>query len=175
MGNIIVLQWPNFSVNLQKAHAYFKANLSSNYDGLVASSAQLNVVFLADVIDADNTIVQNYWSTATPSTFAPTAQEQIQGALASSMTFCQGLMLQFMVENVQLGITQSGKAGLLIEYLHDVIHSFLSGSVYEAITQIDGYIADTGDTKTSLSPFVTNDRLTTYKNKIQDYLGIPRT
>lgn len=175
MGNIVALQWPNFSVNLAKVNTTLKSTLSSNYDGLVAYTDSLNVMFKTDASDDDVTALQNYWNGISSATFNPTAQEQIQSSLSASMTFCQGLMLQFMVENVQLGITQSGKAGLMIDYLHDVIHSFLSGSVYEAISQIDGFIADTSDAKANLAPFVTNDRLTTYKNKIQDYLGIPRT
>lgn len=171
----ITLQWLAFAVQLNQVNTYLKANCSSNYDGLVAQPTDLLVMFKSDVADADNTIVQNYWSSLTSTSFNPTQAQMIQSSLNSAVTFCQQLMMQFMVENVQLGITQAGKAGALIDYFHDVIHSFLSGSVYEAITQIDGYIADTSDAKAALSPFITNDRMTTYKNKIQTYLGIPTT
>lgn len=173
--NSITLQWLSFAVNLAQINTYLKANCSSNYDGLVADPDVLLIMFKATVIDADNTIVQNYWNGLTSTSFNPTQSQLIQTSLNNAVTFCQQLMMQFMVENVQLGITQAGKAGALIDYFHDVIHSFLSGSVYEAITQIDGYIADTSTAKANLSPFITNDRMTTYKNKIQTYLGIPLT
>jgi hypothetical protein len=91
------------------------------------------------------------------------------------MTFGQSLILAAATENVMLGITQAGKTGPVMNYTHELVHALLTGSLVEAIAIIDSYVADNSNTKASLYPFITNERLTAIKNKIQDYLDIPRT
>ena len=93
----------------------------------------------------------------------------------AAMTFGQSLMVQFSAQNIISGITQAGQTGAVMSYTANLIPCLTTGSLYEAITVINGMIADTSTTKTALAPFVTNDLLYSYMNQIQGYLGIPLT
>ena len=74
-----------------------------------------------------------------------------------------------------MGITQAGQTLPVMNYMAQLTLCLSTGSLYEALTQIGTMIADTSSTKTSLSPFVTNDILYTYLNLIQTYLGLTLT
>lgn len=84
-------------------------------------------------------------------------------------------MADFSAENIILGIVASGKTLALMDYLLRLQQILQTGSLYVAISQLDLYIADSSSEKTLLDPFITNTRLSDYKHRIQDYLGIPRT
>lgn len=104
-----------------------------------------------------------------------TTLQSIQNAIANAQQFASNLMQQFAAENVLLGITQAGKTGAVLDYLSDLLNCMVTGSLFQAIIVCDTIINDTSNTKTNTSPFVTNARITAYKNKIQDYLGIAQT
>jgi hypothetical protein len=106
---------------------------------------------------------------------AATPAQAVGTAIASSIQFGNQLMLDFASENVLLGITQARKTGDLMSYMHQLSHSILSGSLYEAITLIDQMIQDTSPAKASLAQFLSKERLASYKNKIQAFLGVPLT
>lgn len=173
--NIIYLSWPSFQVDLAIAQTYLKSNLSSNYDGLIADTNNLGVLFKNDYSDADNTVVTSYWSSATAQTFQPTQSEQVQLAISNAMQFGTQLLVQYATQNVLAGITQAGKTQSVMDYCHELAHCLITGSLYAAISQITVMIADTGTAKTNLSPFITNNTLYTFMNKIQTYLGLPLT
>jgi hypothetical protein len=86
-----------------------------------------------------------------------------------AIEFGQELVIDFAGENVALGITQAGKTKEVADYLEDVQRYISSGSLYEVIDQIDDLIANT--VPSSLSPFVTDERLLEMKEKIEDYLS----
>jgi hypothetical protein len=175
MATTITLTWPSFNVDVSIAYTYFKANLSSNFDGLVGQPADLLVIFKTDYADADNTIVQNYWSSATAATFQMPVNQQVTNAIGAAMEFGTQMLVQFATQNVMTGITQSGKTEAVMDYCHELAHCLITGSLYAAINAINVMIADTSSTKTNLSPFITNNVLYTFLNKIQTYLGLPLT
>lgn len=105
----------------------------------------------------------------------PTIEEIIKLKIAASEDFGLALMNQFVIENVLMGITQYGKTIAVTDYLHKLSHYIMTGSLYAAIQQINVIIADESELKISLIPFITNNRMILYKNKIEDYLQIPRT
>lgn len=175
MGNAILLAWPSFNVDLNQVNIYFRSNLSSNYDGLVATTQQLSVYFTATIATGDQTVVNNYWSGLTSTSFNPTEEQEIQAAIQAAMTFGQQLIVQYSAQNVAAGVTQAGQTQAVANYLGPMINYLITGSLYAAVEQINTYIADTSSTKTGLSPFVTNDILYAYLNQIQTYLKIPLT
>lgn len=101
-----------------------------------------------------------------PTPPSPTLDELIQKA----QVFGDELMREFMAENIMLGITQAGKTIAVANYLHKLMHYISTGSLYAVLTEIETLKADTG--KDNLSPFVTNDRLEAYAQKVRNYLGI---
>lgn len=100
---------------------------------------------------------------------------RVTGYIKDARAFALNLADKFAAENSLLGIKQAGKTGDVMDYLHEMVHCVLSGSMNEAVTVLDTFILDTSDRKAALAPFITNDRLTAYKNAVQDYLGVPRT
>ena len=106
---------------------------------------------------------------------APTTQQRVSSAIQSSIDFGNALMLEFSTDNVLKGITQAGQTQAVANYLANLLNYISSGSMYAAITEINNLIADTSTTKQNLSPFITNDVLYAYLNKIQAFLNLPLT
>lgn len=173
--NIIQLAWPSFSVDVAQVNEYFKANLSSNYNGVVGSQQWLAVMFTTDYSDADSTAVNTYWNGLTSTSFQPSVSQQVSVQISNAMQFGTQLLVQYATQNVLAGITQAGKTQALMDYSHELTHCLITGSLYAAMAEINTMLADTSSTKTNLSPFLTNVILTTYLNQIQTYLGIPVT
>lgn len=135
--------------------------------------AQGNVIGSIEIDDsADITSQLNLYTYQVPSL---SQTDVVQQLVQSAMTFGAKLMVEYAAQNILLGITQAGKTGDVMSYLQPVLGPITTGSLYTAVQQIDVLLADTSLVKAALAPFVTNDVLTTYKNKIQDYLCIPRT
>lgn len=103
---------------------------------------------------------------------ASTSSETVNGLILDARTFGNSLLQDFVVENVLLGITQSGKTQSLATYCHKLQHYIETGSLYAAYAEIDAMIDDISLTKLSLSPFITNARLAIYKTRLGDYLGL---
>lgn len=112
---------------------------------------------------------------ALPPLTPPPTITRITNYITDARKFAIGLADQFAAENSLLGIKQAGKTGEVMDYLHEMVHCVLSGSLNEAVSVIDTLIADTSDKKAGLAPFITNARLTAYKNLLQDWLEVPRT
>jgi hypothetical protein len=132
--------------------------------------------------------------TAYNTAVAPTIQEVISNAIIEAQKFGIKLVDQFKSENVLLGISSTDKIPFVVKFMHNLDHYLASGSTKEAISELDRLIlspditvitiadptqlnpaATKSYTKAQLSPFITNARLTIYKNMLQDYHGIPRT
>lgn len=92
----------------------------------------------------------------------------IDQKIKESTAFGKSIIDEFTVENVLLGITQAGKTRALSDYCHKLVHYISTGSLYAAVEQIDAMIAAGLDP--SLSPFITEARLLSYKSKIVDFL-----
>lgn len=168
--NSISLSWKNFSVKVDKVRDYFKATLSSNYDGLLCNEQNLFVVFKSAISTSDADAVQAYWDQITEASFQPTLQEIIQGKVSSASTFGQNMIVSAAVENIALGITQAGKTKEVSDYCDGLQRYLQTGSLYAAIQEIDNLIAAVPPA--SLSPFITVERLNSYRAKITAFLGI---
>ena len=94
----------------------------------------------------------------------------VKKTLNNAIEFGTRLLLDFATENILLGITQSGKTGAVTLYLHKLGHYISTGSLYEALNEIDALVAAGVDV--TLAPFVTEARLLSYKTQIQEYLGV---
>ena len=103
-----------------------------------------------------------------------TANAIISNKIRAAMTFGFELTVAAATSNVLAGITQAGKTQAFSLYCHDLNYYLTTGSLYAAIQEINTMLSDTSAEKANLAPFLTNDLLTEYKYKIQDYLGVPR-
>ena len=113
-----------------------------------------------------------------PPSVAPPAYpspEYFQMVVSNAIAFGNSLIVQYAAQNVSLGITQAGKTAAVMNYMNLLTSCLSTGSLYEAINQMNVILADTSDTKTNLAPFVTNNTIYFYLNQIQTYLGIPLT
>jgi hypothetical protein len=101
--------------------------------------------------------------------------EYFQMVVNNAIAYGNQLIVQIASQNVSMGITQYGKTLDVMNYTAQVILCLNTGSLYEAINQINILIADTSSTKTNVAPFITNDNLTSIKYQIQNYLGVPNS
>lgn len=124
-------------------------------------------------ITGASTMPQVGWSFS-GTAFTP-SMTYYQELVEEASAFGNQLILQFAAQNVAFGITQAGQTLNVLNYADALNTSLSSGSLYVAIAQIEGMIADTSTAKTSLSPFITNDILYSYLNQIQTWLDIPLT
>lgn len=102
---------------------------------------------------------------------APTADQIVNAVVEAAKAFGEKIVKEFKTENVLMGITQQGKTVAVTKYLHWIEHHTLGGSLYAALEEIAAKQAE--GLPTDLAPFITNDRLNGFKNKIKTYLGIP--
>ena len=93
----------------------------------------------------------------------------IKNLLVGAMEFGKNTMLEFATENVAMGITQAGKTKAVLEFLTPVKNAMDTGSLHAVIEEIDNLIE--AGIPADLAPFVTDERLTEFKNKVEDYLG----
>lgn len=98
-----------------------------------------------------------------------TQLEQVKMVIANSIAFGNDLISQFAAENVIMGITQANKTKAVADYLSDVTRYLSTGSLYEVINEINRL--QQNEIPQDLTPFVTNERMNEFKNKIEDYLS----
>lgn len=110
---------------------------------------------------------------ASPGTLTP--NQIVSASIQNAQNFGAQLLLSFATTNVLNGITQAGLTIPVSDYLVNVYNYLSAGSLYATISAIETLIADTSETKAGLAPFITNDVLYTYLNKIQAYLNVPLT
>ena len=114
-----------------------------------------------------------------------TSAEQLADYLNTSVhPFCTDLINTFAAENISMGVTQAGKTAHLLglftkkfpipnEDLGVSLKAcFDSGSLYAA-REVIQYVRDNPSNFDGLSPFVTDARLLSMKNKIETFLGLP--
>lgn len=94
--------------------------------------------------------------------------EALKNFVKENKEFALDLENDFIAENISLGITQLGLTSEVSVYLEDIIKDIRNTSFYEAISKIDQKILD--GVPANLAPVITEQRLLTFKQKIQDYL-----
>lgn len=90
--------------------------------------------------------------------------------IEDAMNFGSKIMVQFTTQNILMGITQDGMTSTVRKALSEVIICLNTGSLYDAISEVKALPASKKDAK-----YLTNARLTTFINQIEDYLQIPHT
>ena len=168
MENSIDLIWKEFSVPVDKLNLRLKEILGHNYDGFICGPESFTVVFNTSPTEGEQDTLISYWDGVTESQFSPTIRDVIQQRINDSSVFGRSLILDFMVENVELGITQADKTIPVADYLFNLQRYVESGSLYAAIAEIDRLL--NAGVPSNLSPFVTVDRLNTYKAKINVFI-----
>lgn len=168
----------SFPIDWQAFHDFLVANVT-NADGICSNDTGYTVIEKNPFTDADISTVTAYYSSLTQAgeaaKMSPTTQQIVQASILNAQTFGNSLLLQYAAQNVLAGITQAGQTIPVSDYLENLYNYLSAGSLYAGIQEINELIADTSDAKAALSPFLTNDVMYTYLNKIQTYLGIPLT
>lgn len=170
MENSVVLLWKEFSIPTDRLMVVLKNLLSDNYDGLVCEPDQLHVVFHDEVTQEDLSALTTFWSQVTEVQFSPSLHEIISQKINGASAFGRALILDFAVDNVQLGVTQAGKTRAVSDYCRALQRYLESGSLYAAVEQINEML--TAGAPLELSPFVTAARLTSYRDRILGYLAL---
>lgn len=98
---------------------------------------------------------------------AEIAQVQVEKVIRAAIEFGQELLIQFSTENVILGITADGMTKTVRQAMTEIILALQTGSLYDAIDEIDNIPAESKDGK-----YITDERLQEYKTKIEEYLGV---
>ena len=120
--------------------------------------------------------------------------DYVDASLLVAMDYGHKVITQFKRENVLMGISSTDKIPYVHDFLHNLNHQIEAGSAKEGIKELDRLIAlpDTHQvsygrlnpdgtvvqvvySKLLLAPFITNARLTNFKNQLQDFYGMPRT
>lgn len=96
-------------------------------------------------------------------------QALIRAVVENAVKFGNDLIISFATENVIMGITQAGKTKAVADYLADMMRYAQSGSLYEVMAEVDRLIAS--GIPQDLAPFVTETRLTQFKQKVLTYLN----
>jgi hypothetical protein len=126
-----------------------------------------------ETIDTANNVVTRGWVvTAKEIVVVPPISmfDNIKyNVIMPARVFGQSLVDDFTTENVMLGITASGKTGLIGDALRDVNFWIDTGSLYEVLKVVGGLKANLDP---AWAPFITYDRLTAFEDKIKLYLKI---
>lgn len=97
-------------------------------------------------------------------------QEIVENSITNAIKFGEKLLVTYAAENVMLGITQDGMTGVVIDRLGGVITCLQSGSLYDVIVRIKAIPQENYDSK-----YITAIRLLSFVNKVEDYLGLPKS
>lgn len=99
------------------------------------------------------------------------AIETVKGVILSpAKSFGLSIIDQFAAENILLGITQAGMTNQVRKNTAQVIAALSTGSLYDAIYEARQIPAEAKD-----PVFVTDARLLTFVNIIEEYLGAPKS
>lgn len=120
---------------------------------------QITVHYNDDVLEQDIINIVNTHS----------YNSQILKVVQKAIKFGNDLIISFATENVIMGITQTGKTKAVADYLADMMRYAQSGSLYEVMAEVDRLIAS--GIPQELAPFVTEARLTQFKQKVLAYLN----
>jgi hypothetical protein len=90
-----------------------------------------------------------------------------QIAVKAAIDFGSQLLVDFASENIILGITADNMTKTVRQNMSEIILALQTGSLYDAIDEIDAIPAESKDGK-----YITDARLQEYRDKITNFLGI---
>jgi hypothetical protein len=125
-----------------------------------------------EVIDIVTNVVTRGWTVTPKDVITPVISpfDNVKyNIIIPARTFGQSLIDDFSTENVLLGITQSGKTGIIGDALRDINFWITTGSLFEVLKVIAELKLNLN---TEWEPFITLERLTMVENKIKLYLNI---
>lgn len=172
-----------FPIDFQSFHEYLVSNVP-HADGLCTAHSDAGelgymVIEKTTFDETDIANVTSYYNSLTQSGEAtkmqPTLAERINESISEAAAFGVKLSTEYATSNVLQGITIAGHTQMVADYLKDLAYYLHNGSLYAAIAEMNTMIADTSDAKAALTPYVTNNLLYLYLNKIQTYLQIALT
>jgi hypothetical protein len=164
--------WLSFQINLPSLVTYIQSLMTTTYDGLVCDQNGFTVMGLTDPTIAAS--IQTYLNGLTQAgEEAKAAPAQIQAAINAATDFGNSLIVNYSVQNVLLGISQSGMTQAVTDYGANLQRYLTNGTLYAAIDELNTLIA--AGAPSNLAPYVTNDILYSYLNQIQTWLEIAVT
>ena len=98
------------------------------------------------------------------------AATNIESAIVNAISFGQHLMVKFAAENVALGITQLNMTNTVRTVMVLVIQDLQTGSLIDAMAQARAIPSGSKD-----AIFITDARLLSFINLVEDYLGMVRS
>lgn len=104
----------------------------------------------------------NTWEAA----YDPAINKVVQGRIQSAKDFGSTLMVEYATSNVLAGFNVSQIQDIM-NRTQKVADALNSGSLYVAIEELNALTTD--------ATLITPAKVTTYRNKIQRYLGLPLT
>ena len=127
--------------------------------------------YLVMILDEFNTYKNSININAYNQAMATPVDVIIDTAVLDAATKGTELVRQFKRENVLMGITPQSTVDVT-KKCHWMAHFLMDGSLKAAIIEIAALI---GQDLSQYVPFITSERLTVYKHRVQDYLGVVRT
>jgi hypothetical protein len=172
MDNISFLQfdWLNFDIDLPSFQEFLLSSISDS-DGIVTIDNGFKVVVKRMWTDTDFDLIETYLASLTEQ--GELAKKNpplkvVSEIVQNARLFGDSLVVTFSAENILMGITQAGKTKVVSDYLADLSRYIQTGSLYEAVNEIDRLVSL--GIPESLSPFITLERMDIFKNKIVSYL-----
>jgi hypothetical protein len=154
------------NINIDKLNSELKLYMSAKYSHINYSNTSIDIFFSLELTSSEkeqlDTLVQNH----SPINMT----EIVKNTVKNATSFGSELMIDFATENVLMGIAQDGMTSTVRKNMEQVILALTTGSLYDAITEAKSIPSEKKDYK-----YITDVRLLNFINKIEDYLGIPRS
>ncbi len=122
--------------------------------------------------DVWTSLLTGYLTVYTP----PDSATQVISKLQLYRQFGDSIILSFAAGNVLTGIVPSGKTRAVADFCWKLQTYLAAGGLYAALEEFGDRISDpiiAIDLTNPLYPYVTPTKLTTYRDQVKVYLGIP--
>lgn len=135
--NYKLLEWKEFPVDLKRIRAYLKATLSANYDGLLADSDSLRIIFFGPSVHDDCVAIEAYWNSLTSETFSVPEPITPEDQVRLNMVFGQKIIAEFGAEE-EPNLLDTEQTAALIGNLGAVQMMLLTGAIATAAAYLQG-------------------------------------
>jgi len=95
-----------------------------------------------------------------------TEMQEVAAIILAAQVAFNNLVIAFGAENVILGITASGKTGLIAQALQQVMYYGTTGSLWEALNALNQVIVTE-----EMAPFLTVSRINWMKNQLSQAIA----